>query len=73
MRGALDVRTNVERRRIMPRSPRAALEPERLPEPPRRSSGARHPMVVAGNAVFTILVLLAVVGGGGVLIRQASA
>jgi UPF0755 protein len=50
----------------MPRSPRAALEPERLPEPPKRSAGARHPMVVAGNAVFTILVLLALVGGGAV-------
>jgi UPF0755 protein len=56
-----------ERKRIMPRSPRAALEPERLPEPPKRSSGARHPMVVAGNAVFTILVLLAIIGGGALL------
>ena len=61
-----DVST-AERKRIMPRSPRAALEPERMPEPPKRSSGARHPMVVAGNAVFTILVLLAIVGGGAVL------
>jgi UPF0755 protein len=59
--------TGTERRRIMPRSPRAALEPDRLPEPPKRSSGARHPMVVAGNAVFTILVLLAIVGGGAFL------
>ncbi len=41
-----------------------------MPEPPKRSSGARHPMVVAGNAVFTILVLLAIVGGGAVLFAK---
>ncbi|HVG52637.1 MAG TPA: endolytic transglycosylase MltG [Xanthobacteraceae bacterium] len=65
MRPGADV-AGAERRRVIPRSPRAALEPERLPEPPKRSAGARHPMVVAGNAVFTILVLLALVGGGAV-------
>jgi len=59
-----------DRRRMTPRSPRAALEPERLPEPPKRSASARHPMVVAGNAVFTILVLLAIVGGGAVLFAK---
>src|SRR5262245_41807522 len=63
-RSTLDIRPQNDRRRIIPRSPRAALEPERLPEPPRRSAGARHPMVVAGNAVFTILIILAVVVGG---------
>jgi UPF0755 protein len=72
VRGAADVRPEaaVDRRRIVPRSPRVALEPERMPEPPRRSSGARHPMVVAGNAVFTILVLIALIGGGAVLVGK---
>jgi UPF0755 protein len=41
------------------RSPRAALEPERVPQP-SRSASARHPLVVAGNAVFTIFLLLAI-------------
>jgi UPF0755 protein len=70
VRGSLDIRPQNERRRIIPRSPRAALEPERLPEPPRRSASARHPMVVAGNAVFTILIILAVVVGGGAFIGK---
>jgi UPF0755 protein len=46
-----------------PRSPRAALEPERVPLPTRRSQRVRHPLVVAGNAVFTALILVAVVVG----------
>lgn len=52
-----------ETRRIAPRSPRAALEPERVPMPIRWSKSARHPLVIAGNAVFTVLILIAVVGG----------
>jgi UPF0755 protein len=52
-----------ETRRFTPRSPRAALEPERVPVPTRWSSGARHPLVIAGNAVFTLLILTAIVGG----------
>ncbi|HEX3859891.1 MAG TPA: endolytic transglycosylase MltG [Pseudolabrys sp.] len=43
-----------------PRSPRRALEPERVPMPARRSRRARHPLVVVGNAIFTLLVLLTV-------------
>ncbi|HEY2137551.1 MAG TPA: endolytic transglycosylase MltG [Xanthobacteraceae bacterium] len=54
----------MEQKRISPRSPRAALEPERVPQPTRRSARARHPMVVAGNAVFTILIVFAIVAGG---------
>jgi UPF0755 protein len=46
------------------RGPRAALEPERVPMPTRWSRSARHPLVIAGNAVFTVLILLALVGGG---------
>ena len=51
-------------KRIMPRSPRSALEPDMVDAPLRRSSSARHPLVVIGNAVITIFVLLAVVTGG---------
>jgi UPF0755 protein len=47
----------------MPRSPRAALEPEQVPMPARWSEGARHPLVMVGNAVFTALILLVITGG----------
>jgi peptidoglycan lytic transglycosylase G len=49
--------------RIAPRSARAAVEPERIPQPSqRRSRRARHPVVVVGNAILTILILVAVLG-----------
>ncbi len=51
-----------EQRRITPRSPRAALEPEHVAVPTRRSGRARNPVVVAGNAVFTILIVLVLAG-----------
>jgi UPF0755 protein len=47
-----------------PRSPRNALEPERVSLPPQRSRGARHPLVIIGNAIFTLVLLAAVVLGG---------
>src|SRR4051812_21342342 len=52
-----------ERPPISPRSPRAALEPEQVPPPPRRSERARNPFVVVGNAIITIL-LLGMIGVG---------
>jgi UPF0755 protein len=52
-----------ERPPISPRSPRAALEPEQVPPPPRRSERARNPFVVVGNAIITI-VLVAMIGVG---------
>ena len=52
-----------EFKRAAPRSPRAALEPERVPVPTRRSERVRHPLVMAGNAVFTVLILIAIAGG----------
>jgi len=54
--------------RITPKSPRVALEPERVRAP--RSSSAKHPMVVAGSAFFTILVVLAIGIGGAVLVGK---
>ena len=53
-----------ERPPISPRSPRAALEPEQIPPPPRRSERARNPFVVVGNAVITIVLVL-MIGAGG--------
>jgi UPF0755 protein len=52
-----------ERPPISPRSPRAALEPEQVPPPPRRSERARNPFIVVGNAIITIL-LIAMLGAG---------
>jgi len=49
------------------RSPRTALEPERVPEPViRRSQRAKHPLIVAGNAIFSILAVIALAAGGAV-------
>src|SRR5512141_3489654 len=60
-----------ERPPISPRSPRAALEPEQVPPPPRRSERARNPFVIVGNAIITlILVLMIGVGGGYFYGRQ---
>ncbi len=50
-------------RRITPRSPRTAIEPDAVELPTRRSASARHPLVVIGNAIISIFVLLAVVAG----------
>jgi UPF0755 protein len=56
-----------ERPPISPRSPRAALEPEQVPPPPRRSERARNPFVVVGNAVITIILVLMIGAGGAYL------
>lgn len=52
-----------ERPPISPRSPRAALEPEQVPPPPKRSERARNPFVVVGNAIITLL-LIGMIGAG---------
>ena len=54
----------------LPRSPRAALEPERVPPPLRRSKRVRHPMVIVGNAIVTFLVITAVAIGGALFIGK---
>jgi UPF0755 protein len=56
-----------ERPPISPRSPRAALEPEQVPPPPKRSERARNPLVIAGNAIITI-VLVGMLGVGGIYV-----
>lgn len=45
-----------------PRSARAALQPELVPMP-NRSRRARHPLVMIGNAIFTLLVVVGVAAG----------
>ncbi len=49
---------------MTPKSPRAALEPERVAMPGRRSRRARHPIVMVGNAIFTLILLLTLALGG---------
>ena len=56
-----------ERPPISPRSPRAALEPEQVPPPPKRSERARNPFVIVGNAIITII-LVFMLGAGGVYV-----
>lgn len=56
--------------RPAPRSPRAALQPERVPEPRRASRRARHPFIVAGNAILTIILVLAVAAGVAIAIGK---
>jgi UPF0755 protein len=56
-----------ERPPISPRSPRAALEPEQVPPPPKRSDHARNPLVVAGNAIITIIIIT-MLGAGGIYV-----
>ena len=47
----------------MPRSPRTAIEPDKVDLPARRSARARHPLVVIGNAVISAFVLVALASG----------
>ena len=49
---------------IAPRSPRAALEPEQVPQPPKHSQRARNTFVVVGNAIITFLIVAMVLVGG---------
>jgi UPF0755 protein len=56
-----------ERPPISPRSPRAALEPEQVPPPPKRSERARNPFVIVGNAIITLL-LAGMIGVGGIYV-----
>jgi UPF0755 protein len=56
----------MEQNRITPRSPRAALEPEPAAVPTRRTPRPRNPLVIVGNAVFSLLALLIIAGGIGI-------
>jgi peptidoglycan lytic transglycosylase G len=45
------------------RSPRNALEPDKVSQPKRRSKRVRHPLVIAGNAIFTVMVVISLAVG----------
>ncbi len=62
--------TVMEQNRITPRSPRAALEPEHVSIPTRRSKRVRHPLVIFGNAFLTFFVLLALGIGGALIVGK---
>ncbi len=64
----------MEPKRITPRSPRTALQPDYVPagsRPVRPSRRARRPMVIIGNAVFTLLILALIVGGGAIVLGKS--
>jgi UPF0755 protein len=48
---------------ITPRSPRTALEPDTVAMPARPSKRVRHPFVIIGNAIISIFLLAALMGG----------
>lgn len=54
-------RTNPKQ--ITPRSPRTALEPDTIEVPMRRSASVRHPLVIIGNAIISIVLLLGILAG----------
>jgi len=60
-----------EQKRITPRSPRAALEPEQVAVPTRRSRRARNPLVIVGNAIFSVVVLLMIAGVAGIVVGKS--
>jgi UPF0755 protein len=66
----LDSEASLDPRPVTPRSPRAALQPENVPMPPRRSRRVRNPIVIAGNALLTIIFLLTVAGGVGFVVGK---
>jgi UPF0755 protein len=63
----------MEPKRITPRSPRAALERDLVSLPTsslRPSRRARNPLVIVGNAIFSLLILVFVVVGGAIVIGK---
>src|SRR5262249_21153954 len=60
----------LESKRITPRSPRAALQPDHVPLPTRPSRRARNPLVIIGNAIFTALVLILIIVGGAIMVGK---
>jgi UPF0755 protein len=72
--GALENGAVIDAKR--PRSPRAALEPERVAPPNRqqrqrrRSKRVRHPFVIVGNLLLTLLFLVTIGAGVGFVVGK---
>jgi UPF0755 protein len=63
----------MEPKRTRPPSPRAVLEPDYVSIPLRSyrpSQRARNPLVIVGNAIFTLLVAVGLVGGGAIAVGK---
>ena len=60
----------LDSKRLSPRSPRAALQPDKVPQPPRRSRRARNPFVIAGNLFLTVVFLITVAAGVGFVVGK---
>jgi UPF0755 protein len=64
----------MEPKRPNPRSPRAALQPDYVSIPLRSyrpSRRTRNPLVIVGNAIFTLLILLGIVAGGAIVVGKS--
>ena len=59
------------RRRISPRSPRQAIQPEPAAPPPAPSRRARHPMVIALNFMLMTVVIVVGAFGAGLYIGKS--
>jgi UPF0755 protein len=57
-------------RRINPRSPRTALEPEQVMMPMRQFKRAHNPFFVLLNVVFTLILIIVVAGGIGYIVGK---
>jgi len=65
----------VDPRPISVRSPRAAVQPDNVPAAPgpvpkQRAKRARNPIVIAGNALLTLIFLLTITGGVGFVLGK---
>ena len=60
------------RRRLTPKSPRQAIQPELPPPPPPPSQKARHPVVVVLNFFLMVAVLILIAGGAVFYFGKAS-
>lgn len=47
-----------------PRSPREAIQPEHVPQPPAERRAKRHPIVAFGNGLISLLIFLFIASGG---------
>ena len=60
----------MDQSRIPPRNQRNASEPDGKSPPSSRSKKARHPLVVAGNAIFSILGVAALALGAAIVVGK---